>query len=152
MDFAKKITYTNLGYVGTRFKPDDFVCVPLNENLVQNRYKKLVDTHMDQESAYRMTNGRMARSCGPHWSPNLVTHFNNFECHYTGVGLTDSGPMYMPFRKWKGTLASCDDGSLEISDELMRDVQLSAYHAADGASAHLDPRLFQCRVESVPLQ
>ena len=148
--FVTRLARSSLG-LGDSDVPDSSIkCEVMDHARLQSSYGNLAAGHQSRQSEYRMTNGRMARSCAPDWSPSRVTHFNRFTCNYMGVGMTDHGPAYMPFREYKGTLASCDDGYLEISDELMRDIQLSAYHAADGESANLDPALFSCKVSSFP--
>lgn len=95
---------------------------------------------------------RMASDCGPDYNPNQALIINHFECRYVGKGtLPDGRVVSNPHKVWKGRLASChaQDG-LAVSDQLMRDVQKYAYHAAHGDEAKLDVSQFVCDIVSVP--
>lgn len=97
-------------------------------------------------------NKRMASDCGPDFNPNQALMINHFECRYVGKGtLPDGRVVSNPHKVWKGRLASChaSDG-LAVSDQLMRDVQKYAYHAAAGDEAKLDVSQFVCDIVTVP--
>lgn len=95
---------------------------------------------------------RMASDCGPDFNPNQALIINHFECRYVGKGtLPDGRVVSNPNKVWKGRLASChtQDG-LAVSDQLAKDVQKYAYHAAHGDEAKLDVSQFVCDIVSVP--
>jgi len=95
---------------------------------------------------------RMASDCGPDFNPNQALIINHFECRYVGKGtLPDGRIVSNPNKVWKGRLASChvQDG-IAVSDQLMKDVQKYAYHAAYGDEAKLDVSQFVCDIVSVP--
>lgn len=96
---------------------------------------------------------RMASNCGPDFNPNNARIVNSFECRYLGEGVLDDGRVVRnPFKVWSGRLVSCEETSLEVSDDLMRDVRHYAYVAAGGDESQLDESQFVCNVMSIPTQ
>lgn len=95
---------------------------------------------------------RMASDCGPDFNPNQALIINHFECRYVGKGtLPDGRVVSNPNKVWKGRLASChNQDGIAVSDQLMKDVQKYAYHAAHGDEAKLDVSQFVCDIVSVP--
>lgn len=95
---------------------------------------------------------RMASNCAPHYSLSEVRHVNHFKCHYMGEGVDADGKVIKnPYKSWKGRLPSCDDASLEVSDDVMDDIRSLAYYAADGEASKMDKSQFVCEVMSTPM-
>ena len=146
-DFVKEHTHRSLNS-DLPFDPKDYLCDIHEESSHTPTRSEMADRATKKRADFYMGIG-MASSCGPDWSPNNVTHWNNVECTYQGVGMTDDGPMYNPTKVYSGRMASCDH-SYNIGDDLMEDAQLYMYHKVDGESANLDWRKFQCKVWSIP--
>ena len=92
----------------------------------------------------------MARSCYPMYNVNDAEIKNDFTCWYTGEITDEQGRKGThPFKSVSGSIFSCDMG-LDITDELMNDIKMSAYMQANGDSAKLNMEDFACSVMSVP--
>ena len=126
----------------TEMDPDNFTC-ELVATPVQT-YDKIQKERIDG-----LKRG-MARSCHPMYSVNDAEIKNDFTCWYTGLITDEKGRKGThPFKSISGTIFSCDMG-LEISDELMSDVKMSAYLQANGDASNLNMEEFACSVMSVP--
>lgn len=130
------------------YDPSHYVCDVKEERRKAPSHSEIAERASKKRAEFHMRNG-MASSCGPDWSLNNVTHFNEISCTYQGVAMTDDGPMYDPTTTYTGRMASCDH-SYAIGDDLMEDAQLYMYYKLDGESANLDWRKFKCRVASFP--
>ena len=96
---------------------------------------------------------RMASSCGPHYHPEDVVAWNEYSCSYEGEGLVGGKRVRNPHRRWTGMLPDCDAHTFGMSDEVMRDVKLMAYHRAGGPDELLDgPESMHCNVLALPIQ
>ena len=109
---------------------------------------KLVHASEDNEWLQR----KMASNCAPNFNPSSAKHVNTYTCTYSGTGLDEDGNVIERKNKhWKGHLVSCDDSSMKIGDDVMRDIQKYVYYRAGGDDAKLDVSKFDCEVMSLPM-
>ncbi len=126
----------------TTMTPEDFEC-DIVATPVQT-YDKI-----QKERINGLKRG-MARSCHPMYNVNDAEIKNDFTCWYTGLITDEKGRKGThPYKSISGSLFSCDMG-LEITDELMHDIKLSAYLQAGGETSQLNMEDFACSVMSVP--
>lgn len=126
----------------TKMDPNDFQCEVVATPI--QTYDKL-----QKERIEGLKRG-MARSCHPSFNVNDAEIKNDFTCWYTGLITDEKGRQGThPYKSISGTLFSCDMG-LEITDDLMHDIKLSAYMQSHGDESNLKMEDFACSVMSVP--
>jgi len=126
----------------TNMNPDNFKCEVV-ATPVQTHSK------IERERMAGLKRG-MARSCHPMYNVNDAEIKNDFTCWYNGLITDEQGRKGThPFKSVSGSLFSCDMG-LDITDELMADIKMSAYMQAHGDTAGLNVADFACSVMSVP--
>ena len=82
-----------------------------------------------------------------------VVAWNEYSCSYEGEGLVGGKRVRNPHRRWTGMLPDCDAHTFGMSDEVMRDVKLMAYHRAGGPDELLDgPESMHCNALALPIQ
>lgn len=127
---------------------------------VQCSHVRYVPTEPQNKAPDHWLSKKMAPNCAASgYDANAVTSWNHWTCRYAGsaVVVDEEGKQQSvrnPFKEWRGTLPSCDSYSdgLQISDSVMKAVQMQAYEAAGGKESKMDVTQFVCDVQSLPIK
>ena len=104
-----------------------------------------------RDIAKQVTKHNLARSCGPDYRINNVSHLTRAKCYYNGPYLAEgaTAPVKAHLDTQQIMLHSCDASS-EDSDRTHKDCIALAYHYWGGEKRGLDPSKIVCENGSMP--